>query len=57
MLFPSRIADFLQDRQSFKFFIRHRYQYIKPSAKKIVKVRIVKADIFIGEDIDTLIGF
>jgi len=46
----------LQDRQSFKFFIRHRYQHIKPSAKKIAKVRILKADIFTLEkpDISTL---
>jgi hypothetical protein len=26
---------FLQDRQSFKFFIRHRHQHIKPSARKL----------------------
>ncbi|AUC08336.2 hypothetical protein BVG18_15645 (plasmid) [Acinetobacter lwoffii] len=41
------IADFLQDRQSFKFFIRHRHQHIKPSAKEIAKVHILKADISI----------
>ncbi|PPC26010.1 hypothetical protein AbaMCR8676_17290 [Acinetobacter baumannii] len=43
------IADFLQDRQSFKFFIRHRHQHIKPSAKEIAKVHILKADISILE--------
>ncbi|HGE6786243.1 hypothetical protein, partial [Acinetobacter baumannii] len=39
----------LQDRQSFKFFIRHRHQHIKPSAKEIAKVHILKADISILE--------
>ncbi|PJI33308.1 hypothetical protein CU318_14265 [Acinetobacter pseudolwoffii] len=50
------ITDFLQDRQSFKFFIRHRHQHIKPSAKKIAKAHILKADIFTLEkpDISTL---
>ncbi|WP_213073226.1 hypothetical protein, partial [Acinetobacter johnsonii] len=43
------IADFLQDRQSFKFFIRHRHQHIKPSAKEIAEVHILKADISILE--------
>ena len=42
----------LQDRQSFKFFIRHRHQHIKPSAKKIAKVHILKADIFTLEKPD-----
>ena len=45
--------------------IRHRHQHIKPSAKKIAKAHILKADIFtlekpdifIGENIDTLNGF
>ncbi|QIC70980.1 hypothetical protein FSC09_11445 [Acinetobacter indicus] len=46
------IADFLQDRQSFKFFIRHRHQHIKPSAKEIAKVHILKADIFTLEKPD-----
>ncbi|AXY58328.1 hypothetical protein CDG60_03070 [Acinetobacter chinensis] len=46
------ITDFLQDRQSFKFFIRHRHQHIKPSAKKIAKVHILKADIFTLEKPD-----
>ncbi|OTG96587.1 hypothetical protein B9T30_14955 [Acinetobacter sp. ANC 4973] len=46
------IADFLQDRQSFKFFIRHRHQHIKPSAKKIAKAYILKADIFTLEKLD-----
>ncbi|TCB53390.1 hypothetical protein E0H81_06600 [Acinetobacter terrestris] len=50
------IKDFLQDRQSFKFFIRHRHQHIKPCASIIAKVHILKADIFIGENIDTLNG-
>ncbi|MFH3733205.1 hypothetical protein WAH84_20565, partial [Acinetobacter baumannii] len=35
--------------QSFKFFIRHRHQHIKPSAKEIAKVHILKADISILE--------
>ncbi|RSE15569.1 hypothetical protein EGT73_18640 [Acinetobacter johnsonii] len=43
------ITDFLQDRQSFKFFIRHRHQHIKPSAKEIAEVHILKADISILE--------
>ncbi|RSB49942.1 hypothetical protein EGK59_16540 [Acinetobacter soli] len=46
------IADFLQDRQSFKFFIRHRHQHIKPSAKEIAEVHILKADIFTLEKPD-----
>ncbi|PVZ77608.1 hypothetical protein C9426_35590 [Serratia sp. S1B] len=46
------ITDFLQDRQSFKFFIRHRHQHNKPSAKKIAKARILKADIFTLEKPD-----
>ncbi|PJO74198.1 hypothetical protein CWI32_14605 [Acinetobacter pseudolwoffii] len=46
------IADFLQDRQSFKFFIRHRHQHIKPSASIIAKVHILKADIFTLEKPD-----
>ncbi|OTR50354.1 hypothetical protein CAT49_13395 [Acinetobacter baumannii] len=46
------IADFLQDRQSFKFFIRHRHQHIKPFAKEIAKVHILKADIFTLEKPD-----
>ncbi|AUT40154.1 hypothetical protein C2U32_19555 (plasmid) [Acinetobacter baumannii] len=46
------ITDFLQDRQSFKFFIRHRHQHIKPSAKEIAKVHILKADIFTLEKPD-----
>ncbi|TCB13040.1 hypothetical protein E0H79_14425 [Acinetobacter sp. ANC 5045] len=46
------IADFLQDRQSFKFFIRHRHQHIKPSANEIAKVHILKADIFTLEKPD-----
>ena len=46
------IADFLQDRQSFKFFIRHRHQHIKPSAKEIAEVHILKADIFTLEEPD-----
>ncbi|ENU97945.1 hypothetical protein F969_03179, partial [Acinetobacter variabilis] len=38
------------------FFIRHRHQHIKPSAKKIAKAHILKADIFTLEkpDISTL---
>ena len=46
------IADFLQDPQSFKFFIRHRHQHIKSSAKEIAKVHILKADIFTLEKLD-----
>ncbi|GJC32641.1 hypothetical protein KAM398_26440 [Acinetobacter sp. KAM398] len=46
------IADFLQDRQSFKFFIRHRHQYIKTLAKQIAEVYILKADIFTLEKPD-----
>ncbi|AUT32482.1 hypothetical protein C2U64_00480 (plasmid) [Acinetobacter pittii] len=46
------ITDFLQDRQSFKFFIRHRHQHIKPSAKEIAKAHILKADIFTLEKPD-----
>ncbi|AVZ84462.1 hypothetical protein CDG55_01010 (plasmid) [Acinetobacter sp. WCHA45] len=46
------ITDFLQDRQSFKFFIRHRHQHIKPSANEIAKVHILKADIFTLEKPD-----
>ncbi|OCA07258.1 hypothetical protein XM61_18255 [Acinetobacter pittii] len=42
----------MQDRQSFKFFIRHRHQHIKPSAKEIAKVHILKADIFTLEKPD-----
>ena len=36
--------------------IRHRHQHIKPSAKKIAKAHILKADIFTLEkpDISTL---
>ncbi|PZL95581.1 hypothetical protein DOL92_17870, partial [Acinetobacter nosocomialis] len=37
---------------SFKFFIRHRHQHIKPSAKEIAKVHILKADIFTLEKPD-----
>src|SRR5690606_11328314 len=37
---------------SFKFFIRHRHQHIKPSAKEIAKAHILKADIFILEKPD-----
>ncbi|APR71942.1 hypothetical protein AHTJS_09195 [Acinetobacter haemolyticus] len=46
------ITDFLQDRQSFKFFIRHRHQHIKPSALIIAKAHILKADIFTLEKPD-----
>ncbi|MHA3053245.1 hypothetical protein [Acinetobacter sp. ANC 4640] len=46
------ITDFLQDRQSFKFFIRHRQQHIKPSASIIAKAHILKADIFTLEKPD-----
>ena len=42
----------LQDRQSFKLFIRHRHQHIKPSASIIAKVHILKADIFTLEKPD-----
>ncbi|TCB70300.1 hypothetical protein E0H88_08830 [Acinetobacter sp. ANC 4216] len=46
------IADFLQNRQSFKFFIRHRHQHNKPSASIIAKAYILKADIFTLEKPD-----
>ncbi|WP_218954576.1 hypothetical protein, partial [Acinetobacter sp. YH01012] len=35
-----------------KFFIRHRHQHIKPSAKEIAKMHILKADIFTLEKPD-----
>ncbi|TID69036.1 hypothetical protein DIZ45_03995, partial [Acinetobacter junii] len=35
-----------------KFFIRHRHQHIKPSAKEIAEVHILKADIFTLEKPD-----
>ncbi|AYX85298.1 hypothetical protein DCD76_03330 [Acinetobacter baumannii] len=46
------ITNFLQDRQSFKFFIRHRHQHIKQSTSIIAKVHILKADIFTLEKPD-----
>lgn len=49
MALDALITDFLQDRQLFKFFIRHRHQHIKQSAKKIENAYILKADILIGE--------
>ncbi|TCB29488.1 hypothetical protein E0H86_10705, partial [Acinetobacter sp. ANC 4635] len=39
-------------RQSFKFFIRHRHQHIKPSTSIIAKAYILKADIFTLEKPD-----
>ncbi len=46
------ITDFLQDRQSFKFLIRHKHQHIKPYASIITKASILyleKPDISILE--------
>ncbi|RSB49089.1 hypothetical protein EGK59_17015 [Acinetobacter soli] len=46
------ISNVSQNCKPLNFFVRHRHQHIKPSAKEIAKVHILKADIFTLEKPD-----